>query len=53
VVCTRIAVNMRQRDSGVWEISVLGRRYVNDSHIRSYLGPVVSRAAVRKGIQLR
>ena len=53
VVCTRIAVNMRKRNSGVWKISVLGRRYVNDSHIRSYVEPVVWRAAVRKGIQLR
>lgn len=33
--------------------AVLGRRYVNDSHIQPNVGPVVSRAAARQGIQPR
>ena len=48
-----LPINKRKRNARCWDVSVLGRVYVTDSRIRSQVGWVVSRAAVRQGIHLR
>jgi hypothetical protein len=48
-----LPINMRKRNARCWDVSVLGRVYVTDSRIRSQVGSVVWRAAVREGIHLR
>jgi hypothetical protein len=48
VLAPALPIRMRNRNACYWDVSVLRRRYVDGSNLRSYVESVVSSAALRQ-----